>query len=725
MYESILLGSDGFPEDIKEVIVIKPNERVNGFHAVLAFVFGHPLFLKNYLTKNLLSSRINDLVKTFSELSETWCNELKEVWIGFKDRIIDVVMSEIPKGVSSQAIASFSTFRTFMSASELDDIFTACLSSINDKTNSKNSQILSILLLYNSDQIVSTRTITSEALSKLLRIVQSNNLNEETKTKLEQVLLFAVRSSIQPSASLEPSETINIILESESQDVSLFAELTTLIDDKILDFWMTNLTPLRSEIVSILVSVSPFHGNWVFQWILKKKSMLTVSWCWQNSPIILGLIECQKLQGKAESAEYVSFLQDLCAKMMESGVTKAAKRISGLISFSEASESLTDKLIWKSTLKEPKVLKFFFASQSPEYCKSFIKNLVMSVVLELTAEKSVNSCRWINLYSEFFDFTFSVGEDLALWVTFLRLCVLRAYFVYSGRRKQVEEEKDDMEQEILDLEANEIMSTLKVLTGDLKKLMGKEEAIRSLLKLGTNPDDSEFLKKFTVKSFIITTMRYRLDDCNVLRLLEILFETFLKHQNFELNELLPYSAEAIIDMIFSHSKFESIVHLPKRNEKVILEPETENSKETKYNIAHQAKDPLLHLIFVLIQTDPIHCCKPEHLRPLTTAYSGTLSRYDVTILEILSIYEVQASISVSSQLVDMWGTFGKRKKESKGAMHSIDKIEPSMMFGAIQNFCIGINGKEKNGKIWSSSCQSTYDPNFFIPLAAAAVEEII
>ena len=131
--------------------------------------------------------------------------------------------------------------------------------------------------------------------------------------------------------------------------------------------------------------------------------------------------------------------------------------------------------------------------------------------------------------------------------------------------------------------------------------------------------------------------------------------------------------------------------------------------------------------------DPARTCKSVHIPVLVSAYQGTMSEADDTILRIWNLYEVGSGVSIA-EWIGSWngaGVVGVEAGEEGAAgdvavtyssvLEALNTIDPVWMAGSIQYFDphVGVqHSREHNSSPIPKASRHApiYNPAFFLPL---------
>ncbi|KAJ3124397.1 hypothetical protein HK098_001168 [Nowakowskiella sp. JEL0407] len=731
IYDKIYTRSDGFPEDSDFYDVQREKSgKMNLYEVVIGIVFGHPCFANHYLTdkNDLIASYVNNLVHQFAKDDVCKSSNLAHVWTPYKEKVMQSLLKT--QAVSNGADAALSYTCELMSESELDEILAAYLDSIKIRASDFTQHSKVIAMILNSPTRKNNRMIPIDSFEKILSIVSYPN-EKSDNSGLDIILLAALQTCCIPPPHLGASRLRVVSYESKF-DNSGFVDVRNLISEIHFTSLLSNLNFIKVEIVRLLCDSSRYHQKWLRNWVAKEMKLKRPSEWLRNAALLDALL--QEYSRRSRSTDSDDLLHFIFENSKETYFRIATERISGLAEdgigdIGDQTKTDVAYLNARHHLLEPSIMERFFSLGlvGSEAMLSFLNSMANTIFEKLTADNSRLAVRWLIEYSPMLreaikekHYTNVQANGKAVsWSWLIKLGVLRAYFVCMGRQKQLENSNENLRSDDTTVfEKEYIYDILKEFEGEINEIRGSKDrslvTSKTMLWIGTSPKDSPSLQKFTFKSFLVTAMRFRLDDAHVLRFLSTLlgFCFDLSKHNTEISSLLPFSASVLVDMIYSHSRFNQITKIPSESQKT----------QRQQAESHPAKANMLRLLLFLIQIDPVHCCKPEHLQSLAVAYRGTTSDDDRETIKILSLYESQAGISVAKSLIGYWSHEGRA---SSTALESLGKIDASWMLTTCENFGYFDIFEHTRNCLQSSQHKNVYDLEFHTSLAATAAEELL
>ncbi|KAJ3294460.1 hypothetical protein HK104_003568 [Borealophlyctis nickersoniae] len=706
------------PVDDEEEMVVA--ERKRAYEGVRDVVFRHPLVLDAFLSVSsrdadgLFSSEVLALVKDCMGLEKPQTPSsrssasvpLPTVWRLYTTRVQDRVFSELAADTatpSSDTVSAFSAFRSFLDAEDIDKLL-ARLFQIS-ATSTQHDQMLFLALTAVGGR--EGRTIRAEDFGKLLELMRTR-----PSVEVDRIVLGALLGATVPEALRDSSEIgagfIRVVVTGSgdsSSDGVLFADVPQMFDEASLRFLVKDANGIKLEILRALIEASPVHRSWAINYVRKSARKLGD----EAAVVFLESLvtSLSVMQSAGGGRKKVTWAASATSKDREA-IASLHSRVSGMLA-EKMRQRVSGHAETGPSLGAREGEKMFRLVQlfPGDYIGAFD-----TVVSQPKPTDAVIACAWAG---EYFESILSSSENEAdqaagtIRTLKISLWALRSFF--AERKKSIVH--DDGEKAV-----GRLLGLLKNL---IKGSLGGGAGIKVVESLLVTEELREI-----VKGFMLTSLKYRLADENVLQVLDALVQALYSKKGSlskSARKALPFEVSALADMVTSHSQFE-----------VITRPleDTTSTPASKTTIApsHPAKLSLLRLLRTILALEPIHCCRTSYLPLLASAYQGTMSDADRTILEIWRLYECEAGISVASSAAT-WGNTGSGADRTLGlspasAAESIGAIDPIWMAHTIQWFLVddaleSSTRPDPSSTAKSSKLASLYDPKFFLPLLATAL----
>ncbi|KAJ3040726.1 nucleolar pre-ribosomal-associated protein 1 [Rhizophlyctis rosea] len=723
------LGGESLPqEDVGDVGAEVEFRRV--YAVIRETVFKHPIIVDGFLseTSEILSSAVFNLVHDTitQERSSipTTRQPLPSIWPIYTDRILSRAHHDLSSPSSTPSptvIRAFSTFRSFLAPEDLNHIITQLFESpvISDA----HDQMLTVALTGGDQASVRGavgRKIGMKSFGKLLMLMR-NRPSED----IDAIVLRTVEAAYVPNALLGGEESggdvVRVVVDDEERGHgdkldALYADVASLVDEETMRFLVTNPTGTRARIARILVEASPVHRIWVIDWVGEAGKQVD-----RDLAVMLldGLVMALSTvkDGSAEWVGSVTEKEMEAAKVLHKRVKK--NLVAALVEF---------------TGEEREVFRIgdergvgFALRLTGLFRKSYTASLLNDVIehLHATTESSpkwATACAWAHQYMGSFDNIARHAEDgVQSLQSLILICLKLLREVYAQQKKNVEENK----------------TVFAGLVGDWLRILGglsdekKTEVVESILR-----DDHG---KEVIKSYIQTTLRYRLVDPAALEGLVAVVQLLYAKETNAARSLLPFELPTLIDMIMTHSQSAKIL-LPQSDASAVEGEKKAEKGATHLRSFHPAKYQLVRLLESIMSVDPVHCCKTSHIPLLVAAYQGTVAASDRIILRIWNHFEVGAGVSVADWVGNWNGAGvvgGDEGDEVAGGVvvtavnifDALNAVDPVWMAGSIQNFDPYAPFEQPQPSVTSTSPKTsrhspTYDPSFFLPLLITILSRV-
>ena len=201
---------------------------------------------------------------------------------------------------------------------------------------------------------------------------------------------------------------------------------------------------------------------------------------------------------------------------------------------------------------------------------------------------------------------------------------------------------------------------------------------------------------------------------------------------------IPFPAPELIQMIYTHSQFTSVVLNPCTPSSGNSLSDGKSIDQFKPSNVHPAKTFILRLIRTIMSFSPTECCISSYLPILASAYFGTVASSDKEILHIWYLYESGLGISVAASAAS-WEYKDSTNENTNNhggatgglgpmaAAESIMHINSHWMGNTINwmsfdsEFSSDVGHDSVASGVFSGKLNFLYDPFFFLPLIATSI----
>ncbi|TPX63386.1 hypothetical protein SpCBS45565_g06637 [Spizellomyces sp. 'palustris'] len=690
----------------------------NVYDTVRDIIFGHPLLLDRFVSRQSgdkdISTEIMALVHETLEMETRDMNTvgsslspMSPTWRLYTDRVRDRLLAELAfQSPHSDTVRAFELFRSYMRYEDVDQILQPLLNG-SEKINDLLFLALTARTLGRDGE---PHVITSSFFRRLLKLLKGRHHAE-----IESIIANIVRWAVVPQALINRADEDGGTAfrvrafdgEGDTQCVRLYADVPSLFDEDTIRLLLNGEEKdgkcIRGYILRSLLVASPVIRRCVVD-ILNKENRASSLRLSIVHAVLAGLVVSLSVKERISMPIAIKVVWEVGVTEVDRDlVTFLHRRIQR-----ELQEQLISSILGvdgETILECDAVLRLL--GLFPHEYGALLDELVRRASAQ---SKSPNFLLSISSTKEHLLALLALASDPRglTDVIAVAMCVLRWFFI--GKKKGILNGSEEPGEKHL----KEIMEALDSV---LVRLEGDENAIRCLL------DQGEIFK-----NFLVAALKYRITDPYVLKFLTRLVKFVYGHGRLKSStrRKLPFTVDALVAMILSHSQFAVVAHVGTDD------VSSANSKMAPIPPIHVAKPYLLHLLHLLMSLDPVHCCNTDHLPLLAQAYQGTVASADQVILAIWELYEKQAGISVEAHAM-RWGLTSTAALSSVSAAQSLATIDAVWMAHTCQWFPTDMeleavqpsNGHSAEaraiGEVYSSRLAPLYDPKFFLPLVAGSL----
>ncbi|KAJ3019834.1 hypothetical protein HKX48_001709 [Thoreauomyces humboldtii] len=649
------------------------------YDALRDLVFGHPFLVDAFLSERAedagIATFVIDVVHRTLSAETTGPTGEAAVWERYTDLICDKLLSEFALGSSQEAtVRAFALFRQYMPASSLDAIMECLLQ--------KDGQDTHVLLLALTAKAAGAKQVISGTLlGRIVELMQTGN------DDVMPILLQVVKDHVTPGAVSEQSAApTSRITVAHSDQLAAFLDVPAYFTDEALSSLLNTSDDekldVRAEIVRSLISVDVRTRNRVAKRLTEK---LIIALPDRYLLVLLGsLIKAFTLSSPAavdrrRTVTWIPAAGDATRAIL----TLLHGRLADSIRESIVSAATGTSKV-QSALDADALVRLVILFGG--YGTALLESIAAKAKQLGKLQDSQASCAWLKDHLEVLEACGETSGDAlcsGLWI-------LRSAFL-----KKVD---------LTDSPRNGLHSILA-------------KRLENLARSSTTSIPVDVLK-----SFMVPAMKTQLADPAVLSLL-----TQLVSQFSMLGAWLPFTPEALCDMITTHSQFKVIV-IPEEKEAEVQTESITALKTSPIPKRHAAKTSLLRLLVNVMKLDPQRCCKTEYLPALAQGYLGTMDSADRLTLEIFYVYEVKAGISVEAYVRHWGGAEGGEVAFTRiSAWESLSKVDPTWMAHTCQWYAVVDDASQEDltdpvavasssTRVYASHLTPLYDPSFFLPL---------
>ncbi|KND03819.1 uncharacterized protein SPPG_01275 [Spizellomyces punctatus DAOM BR117] len=690
----------------------------NAYDTVRDIIFGHPLLLDRFVSRQSgdkeISTEIMALVHETLEMETRDMNTVNSslspmspTWRLYTDRVRDRLLAELAfQSPHNDTVRAFELFRSFMTYEDVNQILQPLLNG----SENMNDLLFLALTARTLGRDGEPHVIKSSFFRRLLKLLKGRHHAE-----IENIIANIVKRAVVPQALMIRADQDGVAAfrviasdgDGDKQYVRLYADVPSLFDENTVRLLLNGEEKdgkcIRAHILRSLIVTSPVIRRCVVD-VLNKEN--------RTSSLQLGIVHAVLAGLVVTLSAKERFSMSIAIKVVwEVGVTEDERDLITLLHRriqKELQEQLVSSILGIDgrTILECDAVLRLLGLFAHEY-----GGLLDELVRRASAQsKSPNYLLSISSMKEHLLALLALASDPhgLTNVIAVALCVLRWFFV--GKKKGILNGSEQPGE-------RDLKEVIEVLESVLVRLEGDENAIRGLL------DQGEIFK-----NFLVAALKYRITDPHVLNFLTHLVTFVYGHRRLKSStrRKLPFTVDALVEMILSHSQFTVVAHAGTND---FL---STNSKISPIPPIHIAKPCLLHFLHLLMSLDPVHCCKTEHLPLLAQAYQGTVASADQVILAIWELYEKQAGISVEAHAM-RWGLTSTAALSSVSAAQSLARIDAVWMAHTCQWFPTALELEAVQpstghfaealaaGEVYSSRLTPLYDPKFFLPLVAGSL----
>ncbi|KAI9205645.1 ribosome 60S biogenesis N-terminal-domain-containing protein [Polychytrium aggregatum] len=659
-----------------------------GFQSGLDMVLSHHIILQSFFDDTTLGI---ECARTVYESLLIAPKSLAGSFDRYLEQIVDVLLAHLSSQtqISADAILRvFELFRHHIRPHDLDKIIKALFeSAVRDKEKIySHSELLSLALTADGSTDRRISSCSFVLLLELIKLKQSPDLDILALGTLQRCYSRGVAVA-QPGFAVYASD-----------DDSVPCNAALLIDSQIVDYFARQ-ADVGGQVLQLLATHSPAHRNYIIRNVVPKSLKGTA----MSEMLLAGLLQgvCGPPESLAEKwqpeelSPYLDAIQALWNEVEERSLDTLFKSLTGQHAFHADEVAKVSIPIYVAHLTHPSWSGSFFAD-------------LLSKTRDTKAQDSASRLHWLPVLlpglSRLEEPAARPAREAAGQIL-VPIIALRAY--YHSKKKCAGGEDEELAARNL---SRHLVRSLEA---------ADQETVEVLLA-----NDDKALEE--IKSYIVSTLKYRVADLVALEALTSLIQVLYgaaKSTKLRSAPRLPFLPDVLCEMIISHSQFETI-NAPG----ALTSAEVAHHPQTKSPIRaiHPAKSALLGLLLVLVKLDPVRCCRPAFLKPLSAGYQATVHPADRTVLEIWSIYEAEAGVSVASHAV-AWSRPNTvlNTVSPVTAAESILPIDPVWMAHTLQLLpvaealemrALDIQSKCKPSRLWP-----LYDIKFVLPLTATAV----
>lgn len=135
----------------------------------------------------------------------------------------------------------------------------------------------------------------------------------------------------------------------------------------------------------------------------------------------------------------------------------------------------------------------------------------------------------------------------------------------------------------------------------------------------------------------------------------------------------------------------------------------------------EAREAIIHLLWVLFNIHPSNTCQVTHVEPLISIYRATLSSSDMKLYSIFRLFEQERKLSVAA-LFSRWST--TPSAPSSNFLGALQSLDPNMVMRTCLHFPMWRRLEDHSKTPVGNHDAQLYDPLFLILIFGSMLSEI-